>query len=115
MSAFQMVQFVAIGFIALVAGTLGLFFMSFPALTVIYAVRRARRIQRNQRDRWARQRTLARAVKHAGVAASATDDEDVPPVSDYPDPDEEDEIGNVRVGPFAPHATAGPLVDVGDD
>jgi hypothetical protein len=90
MEAFQVHQFAAIGFIGLVAGMLGLFFVSFPALAVISAVQLSQRRQRNQRDRWARQRTLERAVQHVGIAASAGD-EDVPPVSDYPDPDEDED------------------------
>ena len=85
--AFQGYQFAAIGFIGLVAGMLGLFFLSFPALAVISAVQLSQRRQRNQRDRWARQRTLERAVQHVGVTAASADD-DVLPVSDYPDPDE---------------------------
>ena len=88
-NTFQILQFAAIGFIALVAGMLGLFFLSFPALAVVSAVQLSQRRRRNQRDRWARQRTLERAV--TGVAATSHNDgDDAPPVSDYPDPDEDD-------------------------
>ena len=96
-NTFQILQFAAISFIALIAGMLGLFFLSFPALAIVSAVQLSQRRRRNQRDRWARQRTLERAV--TGVAAASHDDgDDVPPVSDYPDPEEDNgQLGFVQL------------------